>query len=120
MTHSIAGGCRVTAGGAFLPMQLFLHQNPDGSPSPLGWGVRSTVAIAAGTFLSSFTGTVAVNSEVAAGSRYVISMDHFIDGGPAIRDCPDELPLVRYLSPTRPALASPTVSPLESAFPLCA
>ena len=87
--------CSVTAAGVFLPLELFLHQNPDGSPSPVGWGVRCAVDIPAGTFLSAFTGVVAVNAEIEEGCRYVMSLDHYIRAGPVIRDFPEELGTVR-------------------------
>ena len=105
---------RVTARGTFLPLQLFLHQNPDGSPSPLGWGVRCTADIAAGTFVGVYTGVVAVNSEVPAGGRYAVSLDHFTRACVAMRDDPAELPQVCSPLPPPPpprpparALASP-------------
>lgn len=90
--------CRVTASGTFLPLQIFLHQNPDGSPTSVGWGVRCAVDIAEGTFLTAYTGVVAVNSEVPEAGRYVMSLDHFLHAGKAIRKNPDVLPEVRSVS----------------------
>lgn len=71
--------CRVTTRGVHLPLQMFLHQNPDGSPSAVGWGVRCAVAVAAGTFVAAFTGIVAANAEVPPRSRYTVCLDHFLD-----------------------------------------
>jgi len=87
--------CRVTARGTFLPLQLFLHQNPDGSPSTVGWGVRCAVDVAAGTFLNAYTGLVAVNSEVPPGSRYAVSLDHYVDAVGMLAKHPAALPPVR-------------------------
>lgn len=91
-SHAIARAmCRVTARGAFLPLQLFLHQNPDGSPSPTGWGVRCAVDVAAGTFLTSYTGTVAVNSEVPERRRYTMSLDHYTRACSTLSHRPEDL-----------------------------
>ena len=95
LAHNPSTSCRVTSQGSFLPLQIFLHQNPDGSPSPLGWGVRCAVDIAAGTFLSAYTGIVAVNSEVPAGSTHVMCLDHFLHAAAEIRKNPKELTTVR-------------------------
>ena len=95
LAHNPSTSCRVTSQGSFLPLQIFLHQNPDGSPSPLGWGVRCAVDIAAGTFLSAYTGIVAVNSEVPAGSTHVMCLDHFLHAAAEIRKNPKELTMVR-------------------------
>ena len=92
---TIPSACRVTSPGPFLPLQIFLHQNPDGSPAPLGWGVRCAVDIAEGTFLSAYTGIVAVNSEVPEGSKYVMCLDHFLHANHVIRQNPGILQAVR-------------------------
>ena len=92
---AIPSACRVTSPGPFLPLQIFLHQNPDGSPAPLGWGVRCAVDIAEGTFLSAYTGIVAVNSEVPEGSKYVMCLDHFLHANHVIRQNPGILQAVR-------------------------
>lgn len=99
----IGRGRRVTARGTFLPLQLFLHQNPDGSPSPRGWRVRCAVDIAKGTFISVFTGHVGTKSETASTRRYALPLDHFLRWAPSL--CGDDnteipIPVCPFYLPT--------------------
>ena len=89
--------CRVTAHGIFLPLQVFLHQNPDGSPSSVGWGVRCAVGIPAGTFVCAHSGVVATRAETRPGSRHVLPLDGFLNMGAALSEREHDLSQVWLL-----------------------
>eukprot|EP00892_Ulva_mutabilis_P000843 jgi/Ulvmu1/1075/UM105_0034.1 len=53
-----------------------------------GWSVRCRADIPTRTLLAAFTGIVAVNSQVADGSRYVITLDHYLDAADELHRFP--------------------------------
>ena len=58
--------------------------------------MRCAVDIQAGTFLSAYTGIVAVSSEVPEGSKYVMCLDHFLRASDVIRQDPHSVQKVWF------------------------
>jgi hypothetical protein len=62
-----------------LPLEVFLNQNPDGSPQrPLDWGLRCTHDLHAGAYVGLYLGLVARWSQRDRdGGGYQLSLDHY-------------------------------------------